>query len=107
MASNKPTDNPVLPDDVIDIEEYAKSGATPPKGRRYRIRVNKKHIVFDISNPTREQILTEAGLTPTDNWTLRLKINGGHRLIEEGEQVDLTKPGIEKFKALPRDQTEG
>jgi len=27
--------------------------------------------------------------------------------VELDEQVDLRHPGVEKFKALPRDQTEG
>lgn len=93
--------------EIIDLEEYAAEGKKPPKDRRYRIRVNKEQVIFDISEPTREQILEKAGLTPVSNWSLRLKIKGGHRLINEGEKVDLTEPGVEKFKALPRDQTEG
>lgn len=96
-----------LQTEIIDLEEYTANGKKPPQGRRYRVRVNKMRIVFEISHPTREQILEEAGLTPTEHWSLRLKIKGGHRLIHEGEQVDLTEPGIEKFKALPRDQNEG
>jgi hypothetical protein len=37
-----------------------------------------------------------------------MKVKGGKPvLIEPGEHVDLTTPGVEKFKALPRDQTEG
>lgn len=93
--------------EIVDLEEYAKQGKTPPKNRRYRVRVNKEMIIFDNPTPTREEILEKANLTPTNQWTLRLKIRGGHQLIAEGEQVDLTAPGIEKFKALPRDQTEG
>lgn len=93
--------------EIIDLEEYAAQKKVPPKGRKYRVRVNKIGLVFDIANPTREQILEEAGLVPSNSWSLRLKIHGGHRLINEGEHVDLTEPGVEKFKALPRDQTEG
>lgn len=93
--------------EVIDLEEYTAHGKTPPKERHYRVRINNVLVVFDISNPTREQILEKAGLVPTSDWTLRLKTKGGYRLIEEGQHVDLTEPGIEKFKALPRGQTEG
>jgi hypothetical protein len=94
-------------DDVIDLEEYAKKNEKPPKARGYRIRVNKVSIVLDDPNPTREEILEKAGLIPTSAWTLRLKIQNGHELIEPGQTVDLTRPGVEKFKALPKDQTEG
>ena len=93
--------------EIIDLEEYAAQNKIPPKHRRYRVRINKELFVFDIADPTREQILEKAGLVPTTNWSLRLKIRGGHRLINEGEHVDLTEPGVEKFKALPREQTEG
>jgi len=101
------TDKNTLQAEIIDLEEYSSKGKIPSHGCWYRVRVNKVHFVFEISHPTREQILEKAGLIPTDGWSLRLKIKGGHRLIKEGEQVDLTEPGIEKFKALSRDQNEG
>ncbi|MCA0454051.1 MAG: multiubiquitin domain-containing protein [Chloroflexi bacterium] len=93
--------------EIIDLEEYSAQGKQPPKAKRYRVRVNKIVVVFDISDPTREQILERAGLTPVSNWSLRIKTKQGYRLIADGEHVDLTAPGVEKFKALPRDQTEG
>ncbi len=93
--------------EIIDLEEYAAQGKTPPKDRRYRIKVNKEPFVFDIPNPTREQILAKAGLVPPESWDLRLKIKDGHRLIRKGEHVDLTEPGVEKFKAITTDQTDG
>lgn len=93
--------------EIIDLEEYAAQGKKPPKDRRYRIKVNKDPFVFDIPNPTREQILEKAGLVPTEKWDLRLKIKGGHRLIDKGQHVDLTEPGVEKFKAITTDQTDG
>lgn len=95
-------------DEIADLEEYAARGEKPPRCRGYRIRVNRERYEIFEPNPTREVILETAGLTPTDEWTLRMKIRGGKpELIEPGERVDLTRPGVEKFKALPRDQTEG
>lgn len=95
-------------DEIVDLEEYATQGKHAPRARGYRIRVNRKHIEIFEPYPTRETILEKAGLTPVNKWTLRLKLHGGgSRLIQPGERVDLTEPGIEKFKALPRDQTEG
>jgi len=39
---------------------------------------------------------------------LRLKMAGGKpEKIGLNEKVDLRRKGVEKFKALPRDQTEG
>lgn len=95
-------------DEIIDLEEYAAKGKAPPRSRGYRIRVNRDRYVLHEPNPTRETILQTAGLTPVKDWTLRLKLHGGQaELIKDGERVDLTRPGVEKFKALPRDQTEG
>ena len=95
-------------DQIADLEEYAARGQRPPRCRGYRIRVNRERLVVNEPNPTREMILETAGLAPVDQWTLRIKVRGAKsELIEPGERVDLTKPGIEKFKALPRDQTEG
>lgn len=95
-------------DEIADLEEYAAQGRAPPRCRGYRIRVNRNRFVIHEPHPTRETILQEAGLTPVKDWTLRLKMHGGQpELIKDGEHVDLMRPGIEKFKAIPRDQTEG
>jgi len=95
-------------DEIADLEEYAAQGKAPPRCRGYRIRVNRKRFEIFEPNPTREIILETAEFTPVDQWTLRLKMRDGKpELIEAGEQVDLRKPGVEKFKALPKDQTDG
>jgi hypothetical protein len=95
-------------DEIADLEEYAAQDKRPPRCRGYRIRVNRDRYEIFEPQPTRETILATAGLTPADQWTLRLKLHGGgSRLIQPGERVDLREPGVEKFKALPRDQTEG
>lgn len=100
-------DDQVL-DEVIDLADYARRGVKPPKAKGYRIRVNRESFVFESPNPTREQILEKAGLIPVNLWTLRLKLHGGSfDRIEPNEHVDLTRPSVEKFKALPNDQTEG
>ena len=59
-------------------------------------------------NPTGCEILTLANLLPAKDYTLRLKTTGGRpKKVDLDETVDLCALGIEKFKALPRDQTEG
>ena len=95
-------------DEIIDLEEYAKRGERPPPSKGYRIRVNGQAFVVHDPMPTGRQILTLAGLLPAEEYTLREKLPGEKpRKIGLNEKVDLRRPGVEKFKALPRDQTEG
>jgi hypothetical protein len=95
-------------DEIVDLEEYARLGKQPPLSRGYRIRVNGEPFVVHEARPTGREILTLAGLLPAENYTLRVKLAGEkpHKVAPD-ERVDLRHPGVEKFKALPRDQTEG
>jgi hypothetical protein len=95
-------------DETIDLEEYARLGKKPPLARGYRIRVNGDAFVVQEPVVTGRQILTLAGLVPVENYTLRVKMAGEKpRRVGLDEKIDLRRPGVEKFKALPRDQTEG
>lgn len=103
----QPPDEVVL-DEIADIEEYAREGKRPPLCRGYRIKVNNKPFIVHEPKPSGREVLTLAGLTPPQDYTLRVKLAGQRpRKIELDERVDLRAPGVEKFKALPRDQTEG
>jgi hypothetical protein len=95
-------------EDIVDLEEYARLGKQPPLSRGYRIRINGDPFVVHESEITGRQVLTLAGLLPVENYTLRVKIAGEKpRKVELDEKVNLRHHGIEKFKALPKDQTEG
>lgn len=95
-------------EDIVDLEEYAKAGKRPPLSKGYRLRVNGEPFVISDPNPTGRAILTLAGLLPAEDYTLRIKMAGEKpEKVSLNEHVDLRKPGVEKFKALPRDQTEG
>ncbi len=95
-------------DDIIDLEEYAKRGEQPPLAKGYRIKINGEAFVVHDPKPTGRELLTLAGLLPANEYTLRIKRAGSKpEKIELDESIDLRKPGVEKFKALPRDQTEG
>jgi hypothetical protein len=95
-------------DEIIDLEEYAKLGKRPPLSKGYRILVNGDPFVVHESNPTGRAILTLAGLLPAEHYTLRVKLAGEKpQKVGLDQHVDLRRPGVEKFKALPRDQTEG
>jgi hypothetical protein len=58
-------------EDLVDIEEYARSGRPVPHARRYRYRVNKQHLVTRSPELTGRQILESAGLVPVDQYRLR------------------------------------
>ncbi|MDE2822543.1 MAG: multiubiquitin domain-containing protein [Chloroflexota bacterium] len=95
-------------DDIIDLEEYAKLGKRPPLAKGYRFKVNGDSYVVHDPTPTGLEVLTLAGLLPAKEYTLRVKYAGERpRKVGLDEKVDLRRPGVEKFKALPRDQTEG
>lgn len=103
----EPGEEEVL-DEIVNLEEYAKLGIRPPLSRGYRILINGEPYVVHEPMPTGRAILTLAGLLPAENYTLRVKMAGDkpHKVALD-EKVDLRRPGVEKFKALPRDQTEG
>ena len=95
-------------DDIIDLEEYAKIGKRPPLAKGYRLKINGDPYVVHDPTPTGRELLTLAGLLPAKDYTLRVKFAGERpRKVELDEKVDLRRPGVERFKALPRDQTEG
>jgi len=68
-------------------------------------KVNGDPFVSHDRYITGREVLELAGLLPPKEYTLRVKV-AGQRLQKVGldEKVDLRRPGIEKFKALPRDQ---
>lgn len=96
-------------DVVVDLEECAKEGKRPPRTRHgYRIRINGEPLVICAATITGREVLQLAGLAPPERYTLRVKVRGERpRKVGLDEKVDLTEPGVEKFVALPRDQTEG
>lgn len=97
-----------LDDSIIDIEWCAKCGHTPPKGRKYRILIDRQQYVVDKECMTGKEILSLTGETPPDRFQLRQKFKDGRVITIKNDQVVcFTEPGIEKFKTLACDQTEG
>lgn len=94
--------------EIIDLEEYSKQGITPPKKRKYRIKIDRERYVVKVECMTGKEILELANKVPTDQFQLRQKKRGGEVVkIGQDEKVDFTKPGIERFITIPLDQTEG
>lgn len=105
LEEKKVADGPV--EGIIDIEEYAKAGRPVPKGKQYRIRVDKER--FEVEHPaiTGQAILALVHKTPQAH-KLYQHIRGGQtRIVQPGETVDLTAPGVERFTTLKIENTEG
>ena len=95
-------------DEIADLEEYARQGKEAPHCRGYRYKVNGDPLVSDSPKITGKTVLEKANLLPVERYMLRVKI-AGHppRKVALDEVVNLRHPGIEKFLAIPQDQTEG
>lgn len=95
-----------LDDEIIDIEWCFKNQRTPPHGRKYRYKVDDKYFVTHRHEISGKQILESAGKSPKE-YILREKIHGSYITIEPDQIVDLTKHGIEKFKTIKNERTDG
>ena len=94
-------------DDVIDIESCGKHDRQPPKGYRYRIRIDGEKYVAQSGGMSGAEILALVGKRP-DEWSLNQKLHGGKRLrIEIHDAVDLTLKGIERFETVRRQAQQG
>lgn len=95
-------------DEVVDLEAYAKEGKRPPPAKAYRFKINDTAYVWDKPNITGREVLVLAGLTPPENYTLRVKL-AGHKpqKVELDQPIDLRHPGTEKFRAIRKEQTDG
>ncbi len=91
----------------IDIEEFAKNNQQVPKGKRYKIKVDRDKYVTDQECLSGKEILQLAGKTPYTGYQLNQKVKGSVNKVGYDEKVDFTTPGIERFMTLPLDQTEG
>lgn len=93
---------------VFDLEECCKKSTKIPKGKHYKLRIDKEKYVVRFSEITGKQLLELAHKTPPDRYALYQKVKGGQTTkIEPTTIVDLTTPGIERFMTIPLDSTEG
>lgn len=96
-----------LEDDVINLEWAAKNDKQPPKGKKYQYLLDEELYISDTETRTGREILENAGKAPVSNFILRQKVKGNWKTIQPDDVVDFTEAGVEKFKTLPNDQTEG
>jgi len=95
-------------EEPVDIEACAGNGHTPPRARRYRIRIDRQPHVVDRPSLTGRELLELAGKTPHTRFRIDQKLRGGEvRRIPYDEAVSLCAPGVERFMTVPLDQNEG
>ena len=93
--------------DPIDIEDCSRHGRRPPKGQKYRIRIDRETYIVEAEKITGSQILALAGKTPQD-WALNRKLGGGKReRIKADDVVDVSQPGVERFETVRRQAQQG
>ncbi len=93
-------------DEIIDVEEYFAAGKTVPKGKRYKIRIDKDPYIVGVPTMTGREILALAGKTPEKNL-LRQKVQGGVHSVEPDQSVSFDPPGVERFMTIPKEVQEG
>ena len=98
---------PPASDDAIDLEECGKHDRPPPRGHKYRIRVDGQKYTVNSEEITGAGILELAGKRD-EEWSLNQKLRGGKReRIEADDKVDLSRPGIERFETVRRQAQQG
>lgn len=95
------------PEELIDLEEWAKAGKDPRPAKVYRIRIDREKKDVTVPSMTGRQILGLVNKTP-ETHMLSQKMRGGAPLpIGADTIVRFDTPGIERFQTLALDPTEG
>ena len=93
--------------EVTNLEEYGKLGKRLPLAKAYRFKAGADSSVVHDPTSTGLEMRELAGLLPAKEYMLRVKFADERPCkVELEKKVNLHRPGVEQFKALPRDQTE-
>ena len=94
--------------EIADLEALAKSENSPPKAKKYRIRIDKEHYLVEKAGLTGRELLVLAGKQP-EGYDIFQMIHKNPKPQKIGldEYVDFTCPGIERFVTLPKEQKDG
>jgi hypothetical protein len=92
--------------DVVDIEAFAAAGKPVPRGKKYRIRIDKHQHVVGVSEMKGREILALEGKTP-EKYLLRQKIHGSVVPVGPDQVVSFVAPGVERFMTIPNEVQEG
>jgi hypothetical protein len=93
--------------DVLDVEASSRL-ERKPSAKRYQIRIDRERYVVEAPVVTGRELIGLAGKTPVERFMVFQVFSGGRsEEVGLGQPVDLRDPGVEKFRTLSRDQTEG
>ncbi|MCY3673669.1 MAG: multiubiquitin domain-containing protein [Paracoccaceae bacterium] len=93
--------------DPIDIELCSKHDRIPPRGQRYKIRIDREKFVVKETIISGKDILALVNKIP-EEWALNQKFGGGKRKrIDKNEFIDLSSPGTERFETVLRQAQQG
>ena len=93
--------------DPIDIEDCSKHGRSPPKGQKYRIRIDRQKYLVEEEKITGAQILLLADKN-SEEWALNQKLSGGKReRIKADDFVDVSQSSVERFETVRRQAQQG
>lgn len=102
------TNSKVPNTDTIDIEEHANTGMKVPKGRTYRIRIDRDKYTVDVECMTGKELLALANKLPTEKYQINQKTKGGEvKKVGNEEITCFTEPGVERYMTLKLDPMEG
>lgn len=95
-------ENQNLHEEVIDLEAYALESRKPPHGKKYKVKIDDIHYVFDHHIVTGQEILEKAGKTPVECHSLYIKLRHcDFDLIGLHDKVDLIEKAVEHFVTKP------
>jgi hypothetical protein len=103
----KPAEAPEELVEEADLELLAQAGKPVPLARRYLFKVNDRKGVSEKPKITGAEILTATKFVPPENFTLSMKRGKQWLPVKLKETIDLREPGIEIFRANPKDATDG
>ncbi len=94
------TDKRDCVDEIVNIEKYAaEDRKVPDHCKGYLISVNGQEILVENSIVTHKELLQFAKVDPTVEVCVRVYIRGSKpRVLQPGEEVKLTLPGVERFR---------
>lgn len=92
--------------EAIDLENCFCEGVKPVITYQYIIKINGKKFTVEQEKISREEILKLVDKDP-DKHRLRMFTKDGKVILKEGEIVDLTECGVERFVYEPLDCKEG
>jgi hypothetical protein len=94
-------------EELIDLEEWAKAGREPKKAKKYRLRIDKTHVIVEVHEMTGRQILGLVDKTP-EKYLLSQKLHGGAvEPVAPEQDVIFHVHRVERFQTLALDPTEG